>query len=348
MGTDGRRALGVGRGTRSPVGCLRRGARAARGARAGAQGMGSRAARLDADGAGSGMRAAHGFAASGFFALRTPLLPARLATMWGDPPRVAAAAEAGGSLERAIAEDHANARAALFAWLDDPVVREALFLASPDLDASVPAWRASPDSERGQRVERSLARYFLRMSGRATPFGLFSCCTTGSLGDATNVRLSPRSRAVRRTRLDMDFLFALCETLASAPEIRASIPLYPNSSLYALAGRLRYVSAATSGGRREHRLRSAEPSPHLFATLERARGGASLEALAAPLATDGVTLAAAREFVHALMDARLLEPRLGPTATGEDATEALAATLAAVPPARAVAQVLEAAHLELL
>ena len=304
------------------------------------------------------MSGAPGFAASGFFALRTPLLPARLADAWGVPPRSAIAAkleedakvggaETGGDLAAAIDEDRAHARAALLAWLDDRVAREALFLASPDLDASLPAWRASPDSERGQRIERSLGRYFLRMSGRATPFGLFSCCTTGVLGDATQVRLSPRARSLRRTRLDMDFLFALCEALASDPEIRGAIPLHPNASLYALAGRLRYVSAATRGGRREHRLRSAEPSPHLVATLERARGGASLEALAAPLAADGVTLETARDFVHALVDAQLLDPRLGPVATGEDATVALAATLAAVPPARAVAQVLDAAHREL-
>src|ERR1043166_638774 len=183
-----RRVRGGGRGRRSGLGCLRGGARAARGSRAGAHGMGSHAARLDADGAGSAMSGAPGFAASGFFALRTPLLPARLADAWGVPPRSAIAAkleedakvggaETGGDLAAAIDEDRAHARAALLAWLDDRVAREALFLASPDLDASLPAWRASPDSERGQRIERSLGRYFLRMSGRATPFGLFSCCT---------------------------------------------------------------------------------------------------------------------------------------------------------------------------
>ena len=121
------------------------------------------------------MSRTRGFAASGFFALRTPLLPAGLASGWGDPPRTAAAAEAGGDLERAIAEDRARARAALATWLDDPVVREAVFLASPDLDASVSAWREAPDGERGQRIERALARYMLRMCGRATPLSAPPC-----------------------------------------------------------------------------------------------------------------------------------------------------------------------------
>ncbi|MBK8235541.1 MAG: lantibiotic dehydratase [Deltaproteobacteria bacterium] len=49
-----------------------------------------------------------------------------------------------------------------------------------------------PDSQRGQQVERSLTRYLARMSGRATPFGLFSVWHRGAGDDATR---SPSAHA---------------------------------------------------------------------------------------------------------------------------------------------------------
>ncbi|NJL58225.1 hypothetical protein HC928_26250, partial [bacterium] len=54
-------------------------------------------------------------------------------------------------------------------------------------------------------------------------------------------RASPRTRAgyERHTRLDMDYLFALCEELGRDPRIREGLLFRPNSSLYRAAGRLR-------------------------------------------------------------------------------------------------------------
>ena len=38
-----------------------------------------------------------------------------------------------------------------------PEVRDAIFVASPDLDDAIAGWEADPDSEKGQRAERALA-----------------------------------------------------------------------------------------------------------------------------------------------------------------------------------------------
>ena len=95
------------------------------------------------------------FAPSGFFVLRTPLLPfAELAT-WNDG---------------VAAEDRAELRRRLAAMIERPEVREAIFVASPSLEDSLPIWTREPESERGQKVERALVRYLARMAGRATPF----------------------------------------------------------------------------------------------------------------------------------------------------------------------------------
>ena len=116
--------------------------------------------------------------------VRTPLLP--LTTL----------------LDWAAAEDP---RRFLDEVLRLPEVDEALFVASPSLHGSIASWRAQPASS--ARLETALVKYVARASGRATPFGLFSGISTGTLGAMTSIELAPRSDYRRRTRLDNDYLF---------------------------------------------------------------------------------------------------------------------------------------------
>src|SRR3970282_1583576 len=72
--------------------------------------------------------------------------------------------------------------------------------------------------------------------------------------------------------------------------------------------------------------------PYLTATLERARGGARLEPLAAALVADDpeVTQEEAAGFVDELVEAQILVPELGVAVTGPEPIDGLLA-----PPARA-------------
>src|SRR5437016_527424 len=109
---------------------------------------------------------------AGFFAFRTPLLPFSELTEWSAD--LAAPGAPPDQLEAALAADRKTLRARLAAAVSRPEVREALFVASPSADESFEHWEKDPDGERGQKVERTLVRYFSRMSSRSTPFGLFS------------------------------------------------------------------------------------------------------------------------------------------------------------------------------
>jgi hypothetical protein len=42
-------------------------------------------------------------------------------------------------------------------------------------------WVEFPESKKGLQAERALTRYFMRMTGRSTPFGLFSGCSVGTM-----------------------------------------------------------------------------------------------------------------------------------------------------------------------
>lgn len=288
-----------------------------------------------------------GFTHSGFFALRTPLLPFDELLAWSTGLSASTAVEEEPArLEAALAADRALLRERLQAALARPEVREALFLASPSLEESLHAWREAPESERGQKVERALVRYWSRMAGRCTPFGLFAGCSVGELGAATRLALAGRQEYRRHTRLDMDYVCALAERLAALPELREELLYRPNSSLYRAGGRLRYAESRLQGSGRSYHLVVVEPTDYLEATLTRARSGASPRALARALAeTDPeVTLEDAEAYVGELISSQLLVPELAPAVTGPEPIHDLLAQLSPFAPVAGLHQELDQAR----
>ena len=260
---------------------------------------------------------------AGFFALRTPLLPLREFTEWSD---------AGRDTETAMPERRAKLRAHLGRLVDNPAVREAIFVATPDLDETIDDWRRDPESDRGRRAERALVRYVARMCSRATPFGLFAGCTIGALEGAggPGVELQPLAAYGRTTRLDMEYVAALVAALERLPEVRSLLTFTPNDSIYRAAGKVRYVEALLVDRARQHRLVAVDDSEYLAVTLRRAAAGATVEQLATPLVDGDITLADAVGFVAELVDSQLLVSNLQPAITGGDPLGCLADALRAL------------------
>ncbi|WP_254614159.1 lantibiotic dehydratase [Myxococcus sp. CA056] len=263
------------------------------------------------------------FVAADFFVLRTPLLPFDALTSWSEGLEGPEAAP--DALEAALQRDTSRLRARLRQWVDDPLIQESLFIASPALVESLHYWRENADSEQGKKVERTLVRYFARMAGRSTPFGLFAGLSMGRPGTATRLRLSPREDLRRHTRLDMDYVCALVEKVRQEPGVRDQLSYVPNSSLYLAAGRLRYMEMRHTGRERTYHLVAVEPSSYLDSTLARARGGASLEVLAEALTRDDadVGLEDARAFIVELIESQVLVPTWAPPLTGPEPIPAL-------------------------
>lgn len=279
------------------------------------------------------------FGDGGFFVLRSPLLPLDAFYRWGDDLERKAD-------EAALARDAAVVRARLRALVDRPDIREAIFVASPGVEESLVHWMRDPDGERGQKVERSLFKYLARMAMRSTPFGLFAGGSVGRIADETSFAVGGIPSHRRHTRLDGDYLDALCRALLADPAVRAGLTVRPNSSLYAAAGRLRLAEARLAGKLRSYHLVAVEPDQYLTAVLERAAAGARPGELAAHLVEldPEIAIDEAGGFIDELIDSQLLVPDLTPAVTGPAPLEDMLAQLASVPAAAPVVSVLERAR----
>ena len=289
---------------------------------------------------------------TGFFAFRTPLRPYEELLGLSADLKAPRARHDAVALEQALTDDRRAIRERLRVIAERPEVREALFVASPSLEERLAHWLEAPDSERGQKVERALVRYVARMSGRPTPFGLFAGCSIGEIAEPsaagstaeTRLRVSERSTYQRHTRLDMDYVCALTAALAADPNVREVLEYTPNTSLYRVAGRMRYAEGRLAAKVRSYHLVAVEETDYLAATLARADNGARPGVLAAALveADPDITLEDAAAYVGELIDSQLLVADLPPTVTGPEPIHALVAQLSKLPPAAAVGETMRA------
>jgi thiopeptide-type bacteriocin biosynthesis protein len=267
--------------------------------------------------------------ASGFFVLRTPLFPFDEFESWGAAVEAPTAGGDAEALADALERDRKNLRDRLAQLTTRPDFRDALFVASPKLEAVLDRWQREPDSERARKSEPSIVAYFSRAAARPTPFGLFAGCSTGTVAASTTLRLESHEHYRRHTTLDMEYLCALAEAIQRDPALRCELVYRPNSSLYEAGGRLNVVEASQTPGRRAYKLVAIDKTPYLEETLARAAGGATFDALAAALVDDEVTRADAEEYVSELVASQLLLGDVEPQLTGTEPLVALVETLAA-------------------
>jgi thiopeptide-type bacteriocin biosynthesis protein len=226
---------------------------------------------------------------SGFFVMRTPLLPL---------------------------EELNRLRAEPAYWLTlaaRPDVREALHLASPGLV------RRLVDGDPDERVAASVTAYLVRMCTRATPFGLFAGCALGSLGEATALIVDGPDGTTRHSRPDTEVLASLVERLLAEPSTRSAMVVEPNSSRYHAAGAMRLIESRVRDGRRSHHLVVIEDDSPLRVALDTAAGGSVVAKIVeAVQAHAGVEADEAIEYVDALVDAKVLTPTAEPAVTGPE------------------------------
>ncbi len=177
--------------------------------------------------------------AADFFLLRTPALPR--------------------SLQKTLRAEYdrgvAPSRSAL---LRDPLVREALFLASSNLSARLDRQDAGADA----RLDLAAARYLYRMLARPTPYGMFAGVTLGRSGDAFDLRVCDSEQAARVCRIDQSVISDLQLELCGegAIEYLRGTSLILNDSLWKAPDGFRYVELGAR--RRRHAVQAVAHARH--------------------------------------------------------------------------------------
>ncbi|MEV0274844.1 lantibiotic dehydratase [Streptomyces sp. NPDC050610] len=172
---------------------------------------------------------------AGIGMLRAPVLPVHASVPTADGP-------AAGEVDVPAEESAAGLTASLRALAADPFVREAVAVSSPSLagllsrvldageEASLPQLR---------RAVRALTLYRLRMSTRATPFGLMAGVAPvrfAGPGEAPAVRFGAAHR--RAVRPDREWLTGLVAAWERRPDVLRRLEVVANSLCRVRGGRL--------------------------------------------------------------------------------------------------------------
>ncbi|MFS0704370.1 lantibiotic dehydratase [Cellulomonas sp. 179-A 9B4 NHS] len=230
-----------------------------------------------------------------------------------------------------------GARARVAQALADPHLDVALRAASPRLHARLRAVAAGEPVEpaRVQRALRALRRYELRMSTRATPYGVFAGVTTGTFGDRTTMQVA--DPVIGRVRVQPDFGW-LCDVARDLPAGAdvAGLPTRPNEFLYRVGERLVVASSDTLAGTSSNRV-DVRLTPAVEAAVAAARAGCSEREVVARLqeafpAADTDTLT---DFVATLLEHQVITRSARPALDTVSAAARLAADLRAADPDRA-------------
>lgn len=214
----------------------------------------------------------------------------------------------------------------------NPAVQEALFLASPAFYREAMKWIEGklPNQKEEDKAMQGVYRYFARMCTRCTPFGLFAGITTGSVGERTEIELSAHEQDNLHIRLDMNYVCALAKDLSGLKAVKERLRFFPNTSLYAMGEKLRYVEYNFKKAKRSHHIAAVENSPYLQNVLMAARQGKRMDELAALLVDDEITHEEALAFVDELVESQLLMSELEPTVSGGDPLEQIIKVLNAI------------------
>lgn len=208
-------------------------------------------------------------------------------------------------------------------------IQESIFLASPVLYNELLRLLKGGIEEPKElkRIKVSFMRYLLRMSARATPFGLFSGCSVVEIGSETKIFLQQQSKYKKHIRLDMDYLCALVDNLTKIPEINERIKYFPNSSIYRSGMQYRYVEYFFYNKRRVHQIAGVDYTVYLAKILEKAKNGAEKEELILTIADKEISYETSKGFIDEVIAAQVLESNLQPAITGKEFLEQIIETL---------------------
>lgn len=249
------------------------------------------------------------------YCLRTPLLP--------------------NSLYKNLTKTSTLSNLNFKAILKDTILREAIYIASPELYAQIVKWEQGElkDISKIKKLHYAVLKYLTRICTRSTPFGLFASCSVGSFSGDTSITLNTKSQYKRFTRFDTTFLTQLLQELLKYDAIKKHLLFYPNTSLYKISDHYRYVEYCIENKLRVYTLEGINASEYIAVILKHAKAGKTINTLVKVLVDDEITESDAKSFINDLINNQILVSELEITVTGNDYFENLLKRINQIPEA---------------
>ncbi len=203
--------------------------------------------------------------------------------------------------------------------LRDPLFKEALYLASPNLyykSRSLIENTIKNQKDR-KRTILSIANYLNRIRSRCTPFGLFASCSVVKWGPSSKVNLDP-TKFNRHTRIDMFYLCKLARQLSNTI-LKDWLKFLPNSTIYKIGDEIRYVERIYDNANNQLQITSVMSSEAIDFLLESTKEGATIAEMVKFISEDNEDAREeAKYFILEMIQAQLLVSELEPRITGPE------------------------------
>lgn len=149
----------------------------------------------------------------------------------------------------------------------EAVIQEAISLASPSLMQFLHYLNddnALDDKGELQKYEKTLNsfyRYFIRMTTRTTPFGLFSGVGQGICGKSTHLDIGTYNKHLKRARPDMEWIYKLIQKIEADPAIFNQLKVSLNKTVMIKGNRAKLPF------RPKHGAAEADDSTEIFSSI---------------------------------------------------------------------------------
>lgn len=209
----------------------------------------------------------------------------------------------------------------LIKLIADPLIREAVGSTSPSLLTSLDKFAAHKDLVKGKQAVISFVKYLIRMSTRATPFGILAGVTAGNFGDKTQLQLEELIHHQKRTRPDMEWLMGVINSIEKRIEIVEQVQVMTNSAVLRSGNRLEIPYISQYGQEREDQGYKGMESISIRATavvlytLEQGKQGTIFQELVRKVQREypGTAFEKIKNFVWQLFQSQFLISELRPT-----------------------------------
>lgn len=160
------------------------------------------------------------YKACGFFVSRTPLLPIE------------------NYLDMFGSSSYNVVREKIFSLFREPVLEEALAVASLESHQAMGRLNNINRSKSVEQILSTLIKYYIRLTTRPTPYGIFSGVSIGTFGRKSVLTVSSITGHKKRARVDTEWLYEVIKKIESNREIRKLLRVRFNDYIYIDGDRL--------------------------------------------------------------------------------------------------------------